>query len=231
MTAVAIFVKTPGLSPVKTRLARGIGAASATEFHLRAASRVAAASRAAMPDVQPYWAVAEKTGTRDALWAGFPTVWQGEGELGSRLHTVYSGLLQRHGAVLLIGADAPQVTPGLLSDAARSLRPEAPFTMGPASDGGFWLFGGRATVPETVWTGIAYSTADTGAQLLAALGTFAEVGSAPALSDADTMEDLPQLLCALSRLKEPSPEQTDLAVWLAELAARLASKETAEDHA
>ncbi|HYZ63310.1 MAG TPA: DUF2064 domain-containing protein [Acetobacteraceae bacterium] len=230
MTAVAIFVKTPGLTPVKTRLARGIGAAAATEFHVRAASCVAAVARAAMPDVHPYWAVAEQAGIRDPLWAALPSVWQGEGKLGARLHQVYSGLLRRHGAVLLIGADAPQVTPGLLSHVAHALQRGAPCTMGPASDGGFWLFGGRAPVPELVWNSVAYSRQDTGAQLLAALRPFAEVSICSALSDADRPEDLPGLLAALSELAEPLPEQASLAVWLREVVARLALEEVAEDY-
>ena len=216
MTALAIFVKTPGLTPVKTRLARDIGATAATEFHVRAARCVAAVARAAMPDVQPYWAVAEQPGVRDPLWAGFPSVWQGEGELGSRLHEVYSRLLQRHGSVLLIGADAPQVTPGLLSGAGRTLHQDAPFTIGPARDGGFWLFGGRLPVPERVWRGIAYSTEETGAQLLAALRPSA-VRTCPVLSDADRLDDLPGVLAALSELADPLPEQTNLALWLSQL--------------
>ena len=54
MTAVAIFVKTPGLSPLKTRLAKGIGSALATEFHRRAAAAVSAVARAAGSDIRPH---------------------------------------------------------------------------------------------------------------------------------------------------------------------------------
>jgi glycosyltransferase A (GT-A) superfamily protein (DUF2064 family) len=116
--AVAIFVKTPGLSPVKTRLAAGgMGAEAATEFHRLS---VAGVARACGDDVAPYWAVAEREALAPPAWRGFPAIWQGEGGLGARLDRIYATLLQRHGRVLLIGADAPQITPDL-RDALRAL--------------------------------------------------------------------------------------------------------------
>jgi hypothetical protein len=44
---IAIFVKTPGHSPLKTRLAAGIGIDAAREFHMLAAQAVAAVARKA----------------------------------------------------------------------------------------------------------------------------------------------------------------------------------------
>lgn len=222
MTAVAIFVKTPGLSPVKTRLARGIGAAPAAEFHRLAAAAVGAVARASMPAVVPCWAVAERAALEHPLWDGLPAVWQGEGDLGARLHHVYSGLLARHGAVLLIGADAPQVTPALLRGAADAVRTAgAPYAIGPADDGGFWLFGGRASVPERVWRAVAYSQADTSAQLAAALRPIGDITAVPGLADTDVAADLPGLLAALSNLEAPLPEQASLADWLQGPAAKI----------
>lgn len=126
--AVAIFVKTSGLSPVKTRLAvGGMGAEAATEFHRLAAASVAGVARACRDDVAPYWAVAEREALAAPAWRGFPAIWQGEGGLGARLDRIYATLLQRHGRVLLIGADAPQITPDLLREAAGAIdEPVAP---------------------------------------------------------------------------------------------------------
>jgi len=104
--AVAIFVKTPGLSPVKTRLAAGVGVEAATEFHRLAAASVAGVARACGEEIVPYWAVAEQEALDAPAWRGFPTIWQGEGGLGARLDRIYATLLLRHGRVLLIGADA-----------------------------------------------------------------------------------------------------------------------------
>jgi len=215
VTAVAIFVKTPGLSPVKTRLAKGIGGALATEFHRRAASAVGAVAHAAGSDLRPHWAVAEREALAHTAWRAFPRLWQGDGDLGMRLDRVYSELLERHGSVLLIGADAPQVTPALLRDTARIVRDGVPaYAMGPAADGGFWLFGGRAPVPPEVWRSVAYSRADTGERLAEALRPFGAISWVPALADTDEVSDLPGLASAFQALRNPLPEQASLGRWL-----------------
>ncbi|MDQ3495902.1 MAG: hypothetical protein M3485_10390, partial [Pseudomonadota bacterium] len=70
---LAIFVKTPGHSPLKTRLAAGIGRESAERFHRLAAEAVAAVARAAQatpPGLATAWAVAEDSALDDALWSG-----------------------------------------------------------------------------------------------------------------------------------------------------------------
>ncbi|WP_376098022.1 DUF2064 domain-containing protein [Roseomonas sp. CCTCC AB2023176] len=165
---IGIFVKTPGLSPLKTRLAATLGAEATLRFYRLAAASVRAAALAAGDAVAPYWAVAEAEALAHPEWAGLPTLPQGEGGLGERMAAIYAALLERHGRAILIGADAPQVTPGLLRDAVRALD-ASPYVIGPAEDGGFWLFGGRAPVPDAVWTGVAYSRDDTAARFLAAL--------------------------------------------------------------
>ena len=230
MTAVAIFVKTPGLSPVKTRLAKGIGSALAAEFHRRAASAVGAVAHAAGSDVRPQWAVAEREALAHPAWRSFPTLWQGDGDLGMRLDRVYSELLERHGSVLLIGADAPQVTPALLRDTVRTVRDGGPeYAMGSAADGGFWLFGGRAPVPPDVWHSVAYSRADTAARLAEALRPFGSITGIPALADTDEVSDLPTLVLALRCLRDPLPEQTTLADWLRTVCQVTASPELAQE--
>ena len=67
--AAAIFVKTPGLSPLKTRLATGIGAAAATDWY-RLAARATAAAVAQLPNLVAYWAVAEPGPGPAAAWPG-----------------------------------------------------------------------------------------------------------------------------------------------------------------
>ena len=209
MTAVAIFVKTPGLSPVKTRLAAGIGAVVGVAYTLL--TGVASVARACQPELTPYWAVAEPDAA--AHWGGFPVIWQGEGGLGQRMQRVYAELLHRHGRVLLIGADAPQITAPLLLAAAERLR-SAPYVLGPAQDGGFWLFGGRQPVPAEVWTGTPYSTPRTGALFAQGLRAHGTIGDVEALADTDRPDDLPVLRAALCALTHPTSEQITLAAWL-----------------
>ncbi|MEP6510090.1 MAG: TIGR04282 family arsenosugar biosynthesis glycosyltransferase [Dokdonella sp.] len=214
-SALAIFVKTPALSPVKTRLAATLGSAEATRFYMLAAAATAAVVRACQPALIPYWAVAETRSQTDTTWQGFAHLWQGEGDLGARMHHVYAELLAQHDRVLLIGADSPQLTPILLKRAVTALEDEnAPFVLGDAADGGFWLFGGRLPIPRRVWIGVRYSQADTSAQLRSALAAFGGVATLPELTDVDHGTDLAHLLEALGALSNLLPEQRELAAWL-----------------
>ena len=207
VTALAIFVKTPGLSPIKTRLAAGIGPAAAAEFYTLAVQTVAEV--AAASSLAPYWAVAESEGPQHPRWAGCPTVAQGEGGLGARLDHVFRTLQARHGSVLLIGADSPQTTPALLRDAATRC---APFVMGRAEDGGFWLFGGNRPIAASVWTNVPYSVPDTADRLLHELaGGVAFVATQ---HDVDVAADLDALQTGLEALATLLPGQIALLQWL-----------------
>ncbi|MEO5829415.1 MAG: TIGR04282 family arsenosugar biosynthesis glycosyltransferase [Rhodanobacter sp.] len=224
--ALAIFVKTPDLSPVKTRLAAGIGAPAALRFHQLAAAATAEVARACEPWLTPYWAIAEAGPTAIAAWPGFASLHQGEGDLGERLHTVYADLQARHGRVLLIGADAPQLTIALLQQALTVLDdPRTPFVIGDASDGGFWLFGGRIAIPRAVWTRVRYSQTQTAAELQQHLAPHGAVGKVGRLTDVDNAEDLPALRDALDRLSHPLPVQQALRQWLDTVAAPAMSVE------
>lgn len=209
MTALAIFVKTPGLSPIKTRLADGIGAAAAAEFYDLAVGAVAEVAAASW--LSAYWAVAEPEGLAHARWAGFPTVSQGEGELGARLDHVFKTLLARHGSVLLIGADSPQTTPALLMAAAAAARCD-PFVMGRAEDGGFWLFGGREPIAASVWANVPYSATDTADRLLDEL--TGDVVFVAQQVDVDVAADLDTLRGVMEAMQAPMPGQLGLLRWL-----------------
>ena len=218
--ALAIFVKTPGLSPVKTRLAASIGAPAARSFHQLAAAATADVARACAPWLTPYWAIAEAGPAAVAAWPGFASLHQGEGDLGERLHTVYSRLLARHERVLLIGADAPQLTVAALQHALALIDDaDTPFVIGEASDGGFWLFGGCAAIPREVWTRVRYSQAQTASELRQQLAPHGATGAVECLTDVDNVDDLPALRDALDTLSDPLPAQLHLLEWLAAVVA------------
>lgn len=191
--AIAIFVKTPGHSPVKTRLAAAIGKQSAECFYLWAVSYLQNIFETMIPHYSVYWAVAEKTMPENSLWSQFPRVTQGDGSLGERLHTVYSCLIEKHPTVFLVGADCLEITAHTFRDASSQLE-KAPFVMGPATDGGFYLFGGRLPVPASVWKSVPYSDSKTCDLLCSALSPCGKVGRLPPLSDIDTWDDLDQWL-------------------------------------
>ena len=68
--AMAVFVKTPGYSPVKTRLAASLGVKAAESFHLASAYSVAAIMQASsrLMGVQCFFAIAEKAAFHSPLW-------------------------------------------------------------------------------------------------------------------------------------------------------------------
>ena len=216
--AIAIFVKTPGLSPIKTRLAVSLGTDPAADFHLASARAVSAVIKAAseLDTIQGYFAVAEQEGLNHEYWDGLPCLWQGEGGLGERMAQIYRALLDTHEFVILVGADIPQMTAADLLKASAWLKHEeqARFAFGPSFDGGFWLFGGNCPVPLNIWTGVNYSMADTGAQFHNKIEGLGEVLSLALLDDVDEPGDLQSLRKALCELTEPLQEQTELIRFL-----------------
>ncbi len=221
-TAVAIFAKTPGLTPAKTRLAAGVGPAIAESFYRRAleiTEQVASAAAATDPGLTPYWAVAEREAIGRECWHGLPQLWQGDGELGARLAHVYDSLLGRHDAVLLIGSDSPLLIPGHLLQAHAVLQElDRAFVMGRALDGGFYLVGGKVPLTRTVWTTVSYSGADTADRLLANLEPIGSVGQLAPLPDVDTLEDLVGIPAHAADSTDLLPAQRALVEWIRTLA-------------
>lgn len=220
---LAIFVKTPALSAVKTRLWPRIGQRCAEAFHLASAEAVASVAQQAQhkAPITAYWAVAELQALQSETWSDLHKLAQGEGSLGARMHYVYDRLLQLHPAALLIGADAPQITSDHLLRAAHWLSDREPrLVIGRARDGGFWLFGGNVGLPESAWTRIAYSRPDTAARFVQAMhlhGRFLDVGT---LADVDEYDDIARVLGSLETLTDPTPAQGRLAAWMHDVVLR-----------
>ncbi len=218
--ALAIFAKTPGLSPVKTRLAADVGARLAEKFYrlsLEAAEEMAARVRdLSGGSIRPVWALAERNGEADGPWKSFPAIWSGDGDLGKRLHTVYSSLLKNHDYVMMIGTDSPQLEPSLLLEASRKIiENPGSCVVGPCPDGGFYLFGAKIPIPESVWTGVAYSTDVT----LRELARNMESQNIPVRliskqGDVDSARDLKTVMNALETSPDPLPAQRKLLGWL-----------------
>lgn len=216
---LAIFVKTPGQSPVKTRLAQHIGQLKAEAFHLAAAEAVASvavrAGRAA--GFLAHWAVAEREAMMGNAWKDLPCLFQGPGTLGERMDAVYRQLRTHGGYAMLVGADAPQLTEEALLRAARWLDSTTPrLVIGRARDGGFWLFGGNVALPPETWLRPAYSQAMTAHEFTLAMSPHGQWLELDLLSDVDRMEDLAVAYRELGALASPTPEQRRLLDWLAD---------------
>lgn len=209
-TAIAVFVKTPGLSPLKTRLAVGIGNPAALAFYLLSVKAVQETIKNS--PINPYWAVAEAHGLGDPLWQDFQTLHTGEGNLGQRQHHIYATLLQNHAKVLLIGADAPQISASLLQQAIAALD-TSDFVVGPAHDGGYYLFGGRKPTAQSIWTSVPWSTSETRDKLEAALPS--KPVHLKSLTDVDTKADLSSVEAEMPQVLNKAQKQ--LIDWINQL--------------
>ncbi|MDG2389884.1 MAG: DUF2064 domain-containing protein [Planctomycetaceae bacterium] len=223
--AIAVFVKTPGVSPLKTRLAAEIGTENAESFH-RLATRCVQETLLELQEeshshefsIKPYWSVAEEDAYGHELWSAFPKIGQGTGGLGERMHQVYTQLLSKHDAVFLMGADSPQISTGYLRTAIEALlNPKStPFVMGPANDGGFVLLGGCQQIPLDIWQRVPYSQVETGKRLVGELQTIGETTLLGELIDVDLFEDLKLLLLDLENSAEDSGH-LELKRWIQSL--------------
>lgn len=213
--AIAIFAKTPGLSPVKTRLAASIGKEKAEQFYrlcLEVAEELALSARKYST---PYWAIAEESGLNDPLWQNLDRMWTGEGGLGERLHHVYSTLRKNYGTVLLIGTDSPQLSVQHIKKAISHLTKHSGITIGKALDGGFYLFGGNVDIPREVWVETPYSVSSTCEVLMQKLAAQNDIHTLGELTDIDIIENLYTLLH--SRASMTLPNQQKLLHWTDQL--------------
>lgn len=219
--ALAIFAKTIGLSPTKTRLAARIGTKSAEEFYLQSIDCIGAIAAAVEADIEnqitSFWAVAEQHGLAHEVWRNRRTLWTGRGSLGRRLHRIYGSLLRHHDFVIVIGTDSPQLSPSVIGDAARRLAADYDFVVGPAEDGGFYLFGGRRPLPDKMWTAIHYSVPATYSELYRSLSIQGSVNVMPLNYDVDTLADLLRLRSEIGEID--TNELNNLKAWVDRLLA------------
>jgi glycosyltransferase A (GT-A) superfamily protein (DUF2064 family) len=237
-TGIGIFTKTPGLSPIKTRLAREIGAPAAEQFYLlslKATEAIVWHACAKDSGLVASWAIAEPRFLPE-FWNQFRKIQTAvhqapeglpEGRdappLGERLAHVYEQLHTLHGSVILMGADSPLLAPVDILHAAEDLRAHRGFSMAPSADGGFVLFCGALGIPREAWARVAYSTPRAAQELEASLGQ--DTGQAcrklPLGADVDTLEDLSRLVEQHRGFHNSPllPEQVELLEWSEKLLA------------
>lgn len=220
-TAVAVFAKTIGLSPVKTRLAKGIGQYRAEEFYNLSVNAIEelllTLQVKSQTKIVPYWSLAEKNGALDTRWNKFESVWTGEGDLGKRMFNVHEKLLEKYDKVIIIGTDSPQLEEEIILEAINNLNKEPEkCVIGPACDGGFYLFGCTNLVKEDIWTSVTYSKEDTLEQLLSKLDNENILYSfIKRMNDVDELKDLENLYRSLSLMKDRlTRSQKKLIDWL-----------------
>lgn len=218
-TAIVVFAKTLGLSPVKTRLAATVGKEKAEQFYrlsVQAIRETLELVKVKDKSVTIYWALAEENGPEDTYWADQNVFWTGEGNLGQRLDQVTAQLFETHDAVIMIGTDSPQMEVNTLLKAVETLKENpSQCVVGPCSDGGFYLFGSSFYLGTQIWTAVPYSQSNTLEQLLLQLQrehiTWCHFS---VLSDVDCEADLPIVREALDACKSIGKGQCKLLEWL-----------------
>lgn len=180
---VVVFARFPTPGQAKTRLIPALGADGAAALHRRMVERTLLAVRASALPFELRVTGAPLAAFRE--WLGPVTaVDQGEGGLGERL-----GRAGPPYPAIFIGADAPDLRPEHLTQAADALA-RVPAAIGPAEDGGYWLLGLARPVPG-VFDGVDWGTDAVFAQTLARLRDVGvEPALLPALADLDRPEDL-----------------------------------------
>jgi len=185
---VLVIAKEPVPGRVKTRLTPPFTPADAAALATASlADTLAAVS--ATPVAQAVLALDGAPGAW--LPPGFRVIPQRGGGLDERLAATFA---DAHATLpmpmVLIGMDTPQVTSGLLADAARALASgEADAVFGPAADGGFWLLGLRRP-DRSLLAGVPMSRADTGRHQLDRLTSAGlRVAMLPELTDVDTFRE------------------------------------------
>lgn len=219
-TAVAAFVKTLGHSPLKTRLAKGIGKERAEAFYalsIECIRETLVELQNSDTDIKPLWSVAEYSALEDSTWQDFDRCLQGVGPLGERLSHVFHELMGDFDSIIFIGGDSPQLRPQVFFEAISALRAGKDFCLGPTQDGGYYLFAARKSVPHAVWTDVPYSVSNTFAEFYSHLEALGSVHVLREEFDVDSEEDLSLLKGHLKTSSNSlSPAKQKLLQWLDE---------------
>lgn len=185
-----IFARHPVLGQGKTRLAHTIGPEAALHVYheLLAHTRAAAAGVAA---TKTLWLAGEPAAENAfARWPGYQQRPQPPGDLGQRMHAAFAEAFAAGApAAVAIGTDCPELTAAHLTAAFRHLATHDA-VVGPALDGGYYLLGTRALVPD-FFQNKPWSTATVLADTLADAARLGlRVAHLASLADVDTAEDL-----------------------------------------
>lgn len=184
-----IYAKPPMTGVSKTRLAKSLGAAEARRIARWTMSLTLKAA------IDRRWTTLlcstpdhHLQQTLGGLWpARLARASQGGGDLTARLD---KGLAEAPpGQVLFIGADAPDLSRSLIWQAFGALRRHGA-VFGPASDGGFWLFGlNKSCRTVSPFASVRWSGPHAMADVRANLPTGARVAILPELIDLDVASD------------------------------------------
>lgn len=204
---IAVFAKTPELSPVKTRLAATIGKAQAEEIYAHCIDAVQSVlENIDAPDWDIKWVLAEEAGSQHDFWQDRPYTkeWTGAGDLGERLYHVYSGIKRNYDHAIVMGTDSPQISKEIIQEAIDKVS-SGSNVIGPAHDGGYYLFGSSENINKEIWTSVPYSSGETRRVFVENLNK--DVVHLKELSDLDVEDDISTILAEMPDQKTAAQAQ------------------------
>jgi hypothetical protein len=194
------FVKSPQPGQVKTRLAQDVGPEEAADIYRHLVQRLVRQFpmtlnlRVCFTPAEEEQTVREWLGPQlDAQGIEWQLEPQFEGDLGQRMSAAFA-MAFADGAekVLIIGSDTPGINNSHFQETWDALE-EVDVVIGPAQDGGYYLLGLRAYVPE-LFEDVPWSSEETlDATMERAMEAGLEVSWLEELNDIDTLEDWQQL--------------------------------------
>jgi rSAM/selenodomain-associated transferase 1 len=186
---LAVFSKNPIAGLVKTRLASSVGADEALRVY-EALREITERETAPATCTRAIF-YSDYLPEEDLFMHGRTMAYLQEGaDLGERMHrAILKGFELGFRQVVLIGTDCPGLTTFLINEAFDLLEANDA-VIGPARDGGFYLIGLNAPMPE-LFLNRRWSTPEVLQDSLRILREKgAEWALLPALSDIDTIDDL-----------------------------------------
>ena len=189
--ALVLFSKTPGYSPIKTRLAKDIGSDFAEEIFSKSVEvtkKLIKSISVKNTKIDLVFALAERELPAHPLWKDEEILYQGDGELGDKLNYVYSLLLEKYDGVIFMGGDSPHIEKEQIILAIKKM--EDSIILGPSEDGGFYLFAGSQVIDQKNWEQVEYSSHKTCQQLAQNLSEVHKINYIKNSFDIDKFSDL-----------------------------------------
>jgi rSAM/selenodomain-associated transferase 1 len=184
--ALIVFLRLPVVGTVKTRIASTSNEEKALSIYrilLDYTFRVV--SEVSIPVFLFYEGGLPPLTERDQRYMYHP---QTEGTLATKMDHAFSIVLQTHQSAILIGSDCPTISASMIENSFQLLN-KNDIVVGPATDGGFYLYGCKKHLPQ-LFEGIRWGTSSVLQQFLT---NIQEAGLSyhllRALSDIDTLED------------------------------------------
>lgn len=217
---ISTFVKDPRQVPIKTRLNLP---QKLKEDLFKASALSCMTEYLALSQVNTNWSfkwhtIAENESSMfwpiDSANCIFQTIHR-PGELGKSLEKEYKVCKRDFTNVVFIGGDCPLISREIFQK-TYALLEEHQFVLGPATDGGFYLFAGNIELPEGIWASVDYSKKTTKEDLKVKLKSYGSVAELDVLDDFDEVKDLSNVFKKLQNKDRLNVHQEKFKVLLSE---------------